>query len=45
MSTYTVISAFNNIYKFYDSTAFHFKMLQKILARVVDRGISNLQLH
>lgn len=27
--TYTVICAFNNIYKFYDSTAFHFKMLQK----------------
>lgn len=45
MRTYTVICAFNNIYKFYDSTAFPFKMLQKLLARVVDGGISNLQLH
>lgn len=36
MSTYIVICASCNTYKLYDSTAFHFKMLQKILARVVD---------
>lgn len=36
MSTYIVICVFYSTYKFYDSSAFHFKMLQKTLARVVD---------